>query len=165
MFALLLVIHILIAVLLVAAILLQSGQSGGLSGAFGGGGGGAAAGNQSLFGGRGAASFLSKATTYLGAGFMLISLLLAYMQAHRTAPASGGRNIFQEQSTQQAAPQGMPGQPAEAPASGTGAPGAPPGGASEGLLPPGETPAAAPTEMPEETSPGQGGSSEESQRP
>ena len=91
MFTILLLLHILVAVLLVIAILLQTGQGGTLSGAFGGGGG-----NQTLFGGRGAATFLTRATTYLGAGFLLISLVLAYVQAHQTAPQRAARNIIQE---------------------------------------------------------------------
>jgi preprotein translocase subunit SecG len=91
MIAILLILHILVALFLVIAILLQSGQAGGLSGAFGGGG------SQTLFGGRGAATFLSKATTYLGAAFLLISLLLAFAQAHKTGGArTEGRNVVRE---------------------------------------------------------------------
>lgn len=98
MFAILLVIHVLLAVVMVISILLQSGQGGGLSGAFGGGGGGGggAGGSQSLFGGRGAATFLSKATAYLGAGFMVVSLVLAFAQAHRSG-ARQDHNIYQDQ--------------------------------------------------------------------
>ncbi len=91
MIAILLILHILVALFLVIAILLQSGQAGGLSGAFGGGG------SQTLFGGRGAATFLSKATTYLGAAFLLISLLLAFAQArHAGGPRVEGRNVVRE---------------------------------------------------------------------
>lgn len=139
MFVFLLVIHILVAGLMVAAILLQSGQAGGLSGAFGGGGGGGS-GNQSLFGGRGAATFIAKATSYLGAAFLIVSLLLAYVQAHRSSPTSQGRNIIQEQVGQQAAPPGMPspGSPAE----GLGGAGesVPPAGAPQGSMAPEGTP-------------------------
>ena len=116
MFVLFLIIHILVAVVLVISIMLQSGQAGGLSGAFGGGGGG---GNQTLFGGRGAATFLSKATTYLGAAFIVLSFMLALIQAHRTGGVTEGRNIIQE-SLPAAGP---------APAAGEGIP------ASEGALP------------------------------
>ncbi|MCK4303267.1 MAG: preprotein translocase subunit SecG [Candidatus Eisenbacteria sp.] len=112
MFTLLLVLHILIAVVLVMSILMQSGQAGGLSGSFGGGGGGA---GQSLFGGKGAATFLSKATAYLGAAFLAISLLLAYVQANRGGGVASGRNILRE--TLPTAPQSAPYQasPAEMP--------------------------------------------------
>jgi len=91
MFTLLLIIHLLVAIALVVSILLQRGEAGGLSGAFGGGGG-----SQTLFGGRGAASFLSKATAYLGGAFLVISFALALVQAHRTGTTSEGRNIIQE---------------------------------------------------------------------
>ncbi len=91
MFAVLLILHVLVAFFLVISILLQSGQGGGLSGAFGGGGG-----NQSLFGGRGASGFLSRATTYLGASFLVLSFLLAFVQAHRSGATRASRNIIQE---------------------------------------------------------------------
>jgi preprotein translocase subunit SecG len=91
MFTLLIIIHVVVSIVLIISILLQSGQAGGLSGAFGGGGG-----NQTLFGGRGAATFLTKATTYLGAAFMAVSFLLAMVQAHRGQPASEGRNLIQD---------------------------------------------------------------------
>ncbi|MFH1143481.1 MAG: preprotein translocase subunit SecG [Candidatus Eisenbacteria bacterium] len=90
MFTLLIIIHLLVALALVISILLQRGEAGGLSGAFGG------SGNQSLFGGRGAASFLSKATAYLGAGFLLVSFALALVQSNRSQPAAEGRNIIRE---------------------------------------------------------------------
>jgi len=64
MYVLFLILHVLISLVLIVVVLLQSGKGGGLAGAFGGGGG-----SQAIFGGRGAATFLSKATTYLGAGF------------------------------------------------------------------------------------------------
>ena len=91
MFTLLLVIHILVSIVLIISILLQSGQAGGLSGAFGGGGG-----NQTLFGGRGAATFLTKATTYFGAAFLAVSFLLAMVQAHRSQPTMDGRNVIRD---------------------------------------------------------------------
>jgi preprotein translocase subunit SecG len=119
MFTILLFLHILVAVFLVVVILLQSGQGAAISSAFGGGGGG----NQTLFGGRGAASFLTRATTYLGAGFLVLSFALAYVQAHQHATGATGRNIIQEnlRPSQQAAPsQGAEGAgaPAETPAAG-----------------------------------------------
>ncbi len=133
MFAILLIVHMLVALFLVLAILLQSGQGGGLSGAFGGGGGGQG-GNQSLFGGRGAATFLTKATAYLGAGFLVISFLLAYVQSHRGVTA-GGRNIIQQELAPetQAPPAGPP---PGAPGSDAGLP-----GADGGLIVPEGTPA------------------------
>lgn len=76
-------LHVVICVVLILVVLLQSGKGGGLAGAFGGMGGA----GQSLFGGRGAATFLSKATTVLGVAFMTSSLVLALM-AGSSAPKS-----------------------------------------------------------------------------
>jgi preprotein translocase subunit SecG len=94
--------HILICFALVLSVLLQSGKGGGLAGAFGGQGGG-----QAIFGGRGAATFLSKATTVLGALFLVTALMLAMMPRGTQAPA---RSVIQEraQETQQAQPGAVP---------------------------------------------------------
>ena len=73
-------LHVLICITLILVVLLQSGKGGGLAGAFGGMGGA----GQSLFGGRGAATFLSKATTVLGIAFMASSLILALMSRSNT---------------------------------------------------------------------------------
>jgi len=109
MFTFLIIIHVLVAFALVVSILLQRGEAGGLSGAFGGGGG-----NQSLFGGRGAATFLSKATAYLGGAFLVISFILALVQAHQSGTVVEGRNILQ-----QTAPAST-GTPSQQPVPGTG---------------------------------------------
>ena len=81
LFGTLVVLHVLICLVLVAAVLLQSGRGGGLVSAFGTSGGSA------IFGGRGAGTFLTKATTILGAAFMLTSLVLALL----SGAATGGR--------------------------------------------------------------------------
>lgn len=72
--------HTLVCILLVIVVLMQSAKGEGLAGAFGGGGGLTGA----VFGGRGAASFLSKSTTVLAIVFMLNCGTLAYMSANRT---------------------------------------------------------------------------------
>ncbi len=72
MYSFLIIVHILVSIVLTIVILLQSSKGGGLAGVFGGGGGGMGA----VFGGRGAASFLSKLTTILAILFMAISLML-----------------------------------------------------------------------------------------
>jgi preprotein translocase subunit SecG len=92
LYALVLGIHLLICVFLVLVVLLQAGKGGGLAGAFGVAGGAA----QSLFGGRGAATFLSKATTVLGISFMVSSLLLALMSGHAGQPRSVLRGLSEE---------------------------------------------------------------------
>jgi len=83
-------LHILISFVLMLTILLQSGKGGGLAGAFGAAGGQA---GQSLFGGRGAATFLSKATTVMGAAFMISSLLLAVLIAKPTSEQPLSRQL------------------------------------------------------------------------
>jgi len=78
----LIVLHVLICLLLVISVLLQAGKGGGLSGSFGAGG------SQALFGGRGAATFLNKATVVLGALFFVSSLALAMTSTQVSARRS-----------------------------------------------------------------------------
>ncbi len=100
MFTFLITLHILICIGLIVAVLMQSSKGEGLAGAFGGGGVSGA-----VFGGRGAASFLSKATTVLAVLFMGTCVLL-------TLTTGGGRNqlvtegssAVQDYAKQQAAP-------------------------------------------------------------
>ena len=82
MFTIMLVFHTLVCVLLVVVILMQAAKGEGLAGAFGGGGGSGLSG--AVFGGRGAATFLSKATTVLAIVFMINCCVLAFMSAKRT---------------------------------------------------------------------------------
>lgn len=74
LFNLFITIHVITCFLLIVVVLMQSSKGGGLPGAFGGSG-------QTIFGGREAASFLSKATTYLAVLFMVSSLSLAFLSA------------------------------------------------------------------------------------
>jgi preprotein translocase subunit SecG len=67
---------------LIIVVLLQSGKSADLAGAFGG------YGSQSTFGPRGAASLLSKLTTTLAVLFMVTSLLLQVVAAHKSKSGS-----------------------------------------------------------------------------
>lgn len=68
-------LHIAVCFILVVVIMLQSGSAADLAGAFGG------AGSQTAFGPRGAATFLSKATTWCAVVFMLTSLALSVKRA------------------------------------------------------------------------------------
>ncbi len=68
----LLVIHVMFSLALIITVLLQSSKGEGLAGAFGGAGGLSGA----VFGGRGAASFLSRATSFIAIAFMITSLTL-----------------------------------------------------------------------------------------
>jgi len=90
-------------------VLLQSSKGSGLAGggAFGGGA------ESTIFGGRGAATFLSKATTVFGVAFMVTSLALTLMgkvQAGRphSAVAEEARNAPIGAPTQTAPPTGAP---------------------------------------------------------
>lgn len=67
------IIHVLVCLFLIAVVLLQSGKAADLAGAFGG------MGSQTVFGPRGAATALSKATTISAVVFMLTSLTLSLM--------------------------------------------------------------------------------------
>ncbi len=76
-------IHILVCFFIIVVVLLQSGKSGDISAAFGG------QGSQTAFGPRGAASALSKATTWSAVAFMLTSITLAvYASKHTTGSTS-----------------------------------------------------------------------------
>ena len=92
LFNLLIGLHVVVCIVLILVVLLQSSKGGGLAGAFGGGGG------QTMFGGQETATFLSKATTYLAIAFMVLSLLLAFLSARRTAPTS--RSLVREAAEQ-----------------------------------------------------------------
>ena len=99
MYGILIFFFILVCVALSVVILLQSSKGGGLAGAFGGAGDMGA-----VFGGRGAATFLSRLTTILAVAFLGFSLLLSFInkgsseatglvqkeqQKRAAAPASG----------------------------------------------------------------------------
>ena len=96
-------LHVLVCGLLIIVVLLQSGEAADLAGAFGG------AGSQTAFGPRGAATFLSKATTWCAIMFMLTSMAMT-MRQNSTAAASG-RSVLQQFSKT-----GKPAVPAPAPA-------------------------------------------------
>ena len=70
MFIALSILHVLIALGLILVVLLQSGKGADIGAAFGGGS------SQTVFGGRGAATFLSKLTTVLAVLFMVMSIVL-----------------------------------------------------------------------------------------
>ena len=97
MYLFLTVIHIIVSLILILVVLLQTGKRADLAGAFGGGG------SQTAFGARGAATFLSKATTIAAVVFMVTSLGLSILgsregsrsgtvldQVEAPAPSAGG---------------------------------------------------------------------------
>src|SRR5712692_9927283 len=113
-------VHVLVCFLLVVVVLLQSGKAADLAGAFGG------AGSQTAFGPRGAATFLSKATTWCAIMFMLTSMALTMHQNSAVAPAgSSVLQQFSKTSKQPAPTVPTPTAPASAPAPAAPAPAGP----------------------------------------
>jgi preprotein translocase subunit SecG len=78
MTAFLIVIHVLVCLFLIAVVLLQSGKGAEIGAAFGGS-------SQTIFGSRGATSFLSKLTTISAIIFMITSLSLAVIATRGTS--------------------------------------------------------------------------------
>lgn len=68
------ILHVIICICLIIVVLMQSAKGEGLAGAFGGSGITGA-----VFGGRGAATFLTKATTALAIAFFLSCIILSFM--------------------------------------------------------------------------------------
>jgi preprotein translocase subunit SecG len=99
MIYLLTTIHVIVCLFLVVVVLLQSGKAADLAGAFGG------MGSQTVFGPRGSATVLSKATTIAAAVFMVTSLALSIM-----ATRSGGAvpAIFEKKAPAQKVPGNVP---------------------------------------------------------
>jgi preprotein translocase subunit SecG len=100
------VIHVMVCLFLIAVVLLQSGKSGDLAAAFGG------QGSQTAFGPRGAASVLSRATTWSAIIFMLTSITLSIYAARRTGPTSVFSNVKPGQTKSQPATPVAPQNPA-----------------------------------------------------
>src|SRR2546430_6471814 len=77
MFAFIVTIHVVVSVFIIFVILLQPGKGDAMA-AFAGGGGSA----NTVFGGRGSGTFLSKGTTVCAIIFMVTSLAPAWRAAH-----------------------------------------------------------------------------------
>lgn len=103
MYGILLGLHVIICIALVLSVLLQSAKGEGLAGAFGG-----TSLTGTVFGGRGAASFLSKATTVLAVAFMSSCIILTFINPSTgTSSALQGTSAVQE-AVQEAPPQQAP---------------------------------------------------------
>ena len=76
----LIVVHILLAVGLVSLVLIQHGKGADMGAAFGSGA------SATVFGARGAASFLSRATALLATLFFVTSMALAYFASQSGKP-------------------------------------------------------------------------------
>jgi preprotein translocase subunit SecG len=116
------VVHLFIAVILVVVVLLQSGKGADIGAAFGGGS------SQTVFGGRGAATFLSKLTLVAAILFMVSSIMLTIFSDRR-----GSSSVITEERVKQIVPAPV------SPPAGTPAPPTSPAGP----IPPGQVPPAA----------------------
>jgi preprotein translocase subunit SecG len=138
----LMVIHFFCAAAIIALVLLQRGKGAEAGAGFGAGASG------TVFGARGAATALSRATAILAAIFMVTSLSLAYVGTRKSAAPSGGilDQFAQPQPNAPATPPAIgsaqlpPSAPETAPATQV-----PPAAAS---TPPAAAPAAAPASAP-----------------
>jgi preprotein translocase subunit SecG len=104
MIILITIIHIIVCFFLIIVVLLQSGKSGDIAAAFGG------MGSQTAFGPRGAATALSKATTWSTVIFMITSITLSIMASR----GSGSSSVLQ--GLKPATSNTQPAAPAKAPA-------------------------------------------------
>jgi preprotein translocase subunit SecG len=87
LYTLLVVVHVIVCLFLIIVVLLQSGQSGDIAAAFGG------MGSQTAFGPRGAATVLTKATTWCAVIFMLTSITLSVLATRRGGAGSVLQNV------------------------------------------------------------------------
>lgn len=78
------IIHVIVSLFLMVVVLLQSGKAADLAGAFGG------MGSQTVFGPRGSATVLTRATTVSAIVFMITSLTLSVLSTSGAAAPSGG---------------------------------------------------------------------------
>jgi preprotein translocase subunit SecG len=81
-YGLIIAVHLIVCFFIIIVVLLQSGNAGDISAAFGG------QGSQTAFGPRGAASALSKATTWSAVAFMITSITLSLYASKRGGPGS-----------------------------------------------------------------------------
>src|SRR5712671_6787422 len=94
MFAFIITIHVIVSVFLIFVILLQPGKGDAMA-AFAGGGGSA----NTVFGGRGSVTFLSKVTTVCAIIFMVTSLTLAWRSSHSDSVLRARRNLAAQDAT------------------------------------------------------------------
>ena len=127
-------LHVLVCFVLIIVIMLQSGSAADLAGAFGG------AGSQTAFGPRGAATFLSHATTWCAIVFMMTSLTLSVKRTPADVGTSTGSVLEQTQKSAPDSKQTTTGTPTQAPVQ--------PGPAPSSAPSPAPAPAQAPAQNP-----------------
>jgi preprotein translocase subunit SecG len=100
---LLTLVHYVVCIFLIVVVLLQSGKAADLAGAFGG------MGSQTVFGPRGSATVLSKATTIAAILFMFTSLSLSIIATRGTKGGSSVLDKAKSAPTQQKGATPQPG--------------------------------------------------------
>ena len=91
--------YVAVCALLLVVVLMQQGKGGDIAAAFGG------SGSQTAFGARAGASVLTRATTVLGALFMIVAMTLAIMGQRGTSSVLSG---VEGPAAQPAAPASLP---------------------------------------------------------
>jgi len=81
------VLFVLVAIAMIALILMQRGTGASAGTGFGGGA------SATVFGARGSANFLSKATKWLTVAFFSITLFMAWYASHRALPVQQGMDL------------------------------------------------------------------------
>jgi preprotein translocase subunit SecG len=93
MYSFFIILFVLTCVAMILMILLQAGKGKGLAGAFGGATSGA------VFGGRGAATFLSRSTTILAVAYMVLCLLIGIL--YKSDDEGAGQSLMQQQAAEE----------------------------------------------------------------
>src|SRR5438309_9661458 len=88
------IVHVIVCAVLIVVVLLQHGKSADIAATFGG------QGSQTAFGPRGAATLLSKATTWSAVIFMVTSFTLSVLVSRQRGTGS----VMEDQTPAQAAP-------------------------------------------------------------
>jgi preprotein translocase subunit SecG len=105
-YGLLIALHVFICVALIISVLLQSAKGEGLAGAFGG-----TSLTGTVFGGRGAATFLSRATSVVAVAFMASCIVIALIRPSTgTRAVTGGESAVEEAARQGQTPEAPPAQ-------------------------------------------------------
>ena len=89
------IVHIIVCLFLIIVVLLQSGKSADIAAAFGG------MGSQTAFGPRGAATVLSKATTWSAVIFMITSITLSIFATRASTNNGSVLNSLKPSTTKQ----------------------------------------------------------------
>ncbi len=102
-----LIVDILAAVGIIGLVLLQQGKGADMGAAFGSGA------SQSLFGARGSANFLTRATAVLATIFFLSNISLAWLASKETAVSSSVTTTVTETPAKPETPASMPSVPTQ----------------------------------------------------